>query len=317
MPLSVFDKRLPPSGHEAIRELIEQVARQTAAGDQAAAARTQAVVATAFHEAGQRPEALEAAEQAVRALDRAGLPEDAAACRYLLAQLYREDGQARPARAALQELVDLGVAPPGIPGVPTAPELYRELAQTYGYSQEAGLHHLTAARAFGAEGQSHAQLESLRHAVGVLTAFDTPAALDALAEADAVIGALAATEVDPGLASAIADLQTAAAELLREEDRLEEARDRLLAARPVLELSGSTEDMGELLTLLSNLQRELGDLPAAEAAARAALALLDDPEEEAWDEAIALIRVLQALHCDAEAAEAMDLYGIDEDDLLE
>ncbi|MDH6575385.1 tetratricopeptide repeat protein [Kitasatospora sp. MAP5-34] len=314
VPLSVFERRLPPAEQGAIRQLVERVAQQTAAGQPAEAARTQALVAAAYRDAGQLPEALNAAEQAVRALDRAGLPEDTAACRYLLAQLYLEYHRTDHARAALQELLDrAGPAP----GVPSAPELHTEIALTYGHhpSAAAAEHHLAAARGFGAAGRTHAQLESFRYAIEGMAAFDVPAALGALAEADTAIESLTEAEA-PGVATKIAELQIAAAELLREDQRLPDSRERLLAARPALERYGDAEDLGELLTALSTTELELGDPAAAETAALAAIALLDDPVDEAWYEAIALIRALRALGRDAEAAEAMELYSIDEDDLL-
>ncbi|GAA2135640.1 hypothetical protein GCM10009760_14440 [Kitasatospora kazusensis] len=334
VPLSVFERRLPSGEQDAVRQLVEQVARQTAAGESAAAARSQALVAAALQDAGRKREALEAAEQAVRALARAGLTADTAACHYLLAQLYLEDNQQEPARAALLELLELlelpelsGLLEPGtagVPGVPSRPDLHREIARTYGYHPDAAEQHLLAARGYGAAGRARAQLESYRHAVEALTAFEGPAALDTLAEADAAVAALTGAGAssgsdadDPGLLTAVAEFRVAAAGLLRGQGLVAEARDRLLAARPAMERHGDPGDLGELLTLLSEAHLALADPPAAEEAARAALALLDDPEDEAWEEAIALVHALRAQQRDQEATEAMDLYSLDEDDLTD
>jgi hypothetical protein len=92
------------------------VAVHTKAGDEKGAALARLDVAYALRDAQRLDDAAEAAEEAVRALDRAGPSERAALARHLLWDVYRAmRGYRTQARTILEELLALDVLPEGLP----------------------------------------------------------------------------------------------------------------------------------------------------------------------------------------------------------
>jgi len=82
-------------GEAAIDDLIGRIAELTAAGDLAGAARARLDVAYVLRNAGRWGEAVEAAEEAHRSLDLAGLGDEASDARRLLVELFGRSGQQR------------------------------------------------------------------------------------------------------------------------------------------------------------------------------------------------------------------------------
>jgi hypothetical protein len=96
--------------------LYSKVAAHTKAGDEKGAALARLDVAYALRDVHRLDDAAEAAEEAVRALDRAGLSEQATLARHLLWDVYRAmPGHRRQARTVLEELLALDVLPEGLP----------------------------------------------------------------------------------------------------------------------------------------------------------------------------------------------------------
>ncbi|WP_063771089.1 tetratricopeptide repeat protein [Streptacidiphilus neutrinimicus] len=322
-PLSIFERDLHGRGGERVRKLVAQVAAQAAAGDLAAAARTRVAAAEALLADERNTEAAEAAEEAVCELDRLGMAGEGAACRWLLARAYREDGRRRQAAAILRELLDSPDTPAALPALPPRPELEARLGEWLGHGPEAAVRYVSAARGFAAAGRDSEQLTALSQALrlhpwgGPGPASDTLA--DLLVETAAVLDDLLgqAAGTDDAVAGATADILLGYARHLRAAGLHRDAADRLLTARALLESRPSAHPaagLGEVLTDLGELHLQLGDPTAAEEAARAALGLLGDPDH-AWQEVLILARALKARGADREATELMNAHGLDEDDL--
>ncbi|MEV6205827.1 hypothetical protein [Kitasatospora sp. NPDC051914] len=327
-PLSVFERGLQDRGGEKVRRLVDRVAALTAAGDLAGAARTRVAAAEALLADERNAEAAEAAEEAVRELDRLGLAGEAAVCRWLLARAHREDGEWRRAAAALGELLDSQDPQTASPALPPRPELEARLGEWLGHGPEAAARYLSAARGFAAAGRDADRLSALAQALrrhpwgGTGPASDTLAGL--LGETGSVLDDLLGEAADGGPAVAeeadtdtVAELLLQYARHLRSAGRHREAADRLLTARTLLERRPPAETEGALnavLTELGEVHLRLGDPAAAEEAARAALDVLDDPGD-AWEEILVLVRALKARGADQEAAELLSAHGLDETDL--
>ncbi|GJF27659.1 hypothetical protein KNE206_03590 [Kitasatospora sp. NE20-6] len=328
-PLSVFERDLESRAGEQVRRLVDRVAALTAAGNRAGAARSRAEAADALLADERFADAVEASEEAVRELDRLGLEEEAATARWVLARAYRGDGEWRRANAALAELLEAWK--PGAPAasLPPRAELEARLGGWLGHGPEAAARYLAAARGFAAEGRAADRMSALGQALrrhprgGAASAHGAAAAdvlPDLLAEARSALDELLGAGLPSGrgaLGTATADVLHGYASHLRSSGEAGAAVARLLTARALLEQQESDEvapQLGEVLTQLGLLHLRLGDPAAAEEAARAGLALLDDPEE-AWEEALVLVRALQARGADDEAAAVMADHGLDEDDL--
>jgi tetratricopeptide (TPR) repeat protein len=335
LPLSVFSAAAHAGsapGAERVRPLVERVAAATAAGDLATAARTRVAVAEALLEVKRPQEAQEAAEEAVRELDRLGMTEDAGRCRLLLAHAYAGTGHQGEAARHLRSLLDDGPSGSGtatgagtgtrsgeIPGLPPRPELEDLLGSWLGYGPEASRRHAAAARGFAAAGRTEERLAALRRA---LSCHPDPAAVDPLlADAEAALA-------DPGSAAAPAEdragLRMACARTLYVEGRTEEAARQLEAARALLTAPagsrGTARLLGEALAGLASIRLLLDAPDAAEEAARAALEALegavDDPwDETAWHAAVVLVRILRARGATEEAERLMTAHEVTEDEL--
>ncbi|GAA4927792.1 hypothetical protein [Actinoplanes utahensis] len=94
------------TAHPAVDAVVREIAERTAARDVAGTARLRLRVAYLLRDAGRWEDATEAAEAAVRALDRAGLGETAMTARHLLLELYgRVPGQQQETIALLDEML--------------------------------------------------------------------------------------------------------------------------------------------------------------------------------------------------------------------
>ncbi|GIF53389.1 hypothetical protein DFJ67_4530 [Asanoa ferruginea] len=299
VPLTVLAGR---TTDPASRELVERVAALTGAGDHAGAARARLQVAYALRNADRHDDAVEAAEEAVRSLDRAGLPTDAVRARYLLWELYRRSWEnRREALAILDAIGAAGDIPDDLPGY----EVLLEEAADLAPGADAANRLFAAAERHRAAGRAADEFRTLRRAAAALPDPDErlSAALDRLeslaaGDADLPVAELARADLLVGRAAAHAgDLDAA---LLR----TQRALDRLAAADLARERLAASLSWARLLFTA-------GRLVEAEQQARAILA--EDPDQ--WYAGALAARSLKAQGRDADATEFMADYGIDEDDL--
>ncbi|MFB7470180.1 hypothetical protein [Kitasatospora sp. NPDC056184] len=316
---------------ERVHRLTERVAVLVAAGDAPAAARARVELAEALLAADRLAEAAQAAEEAVRELDRQGPPAEAAACRWLLVRIGEESGERGAAAERLRELLD----DPGDTALPAAlpprPELEVRLAELLGHGGDAAARFLAAARGFAAADRTTERLGALvqamwRHPYGDTVA-ETGVLRDILTEARGTLDTLldgSPPDVAPHTAEVVAVLR-GYVDQIRAAGRHREAADRLLTARTLLEhrlaadpagTGDLTEELCDVLTDLGEEYLRLNDPPAAEEAARAALVAADDTAYT-WDAALLLVRVLRLRGATDEAAAVMAAHEITEDEVLE
>jgi tetratricopeptide (TPR) repeat protein len=312
--LSLAPPAAAPGGRAdpGVAEAVDRVAQLTAAGDAPAAARAHLELAHLLRNASRWEDATEAAEEATAALSRAGLGDDVLRGRYLLFLLYARSYQ-RQGEAAAQ--VDALTAAARLPdGVPSKVELLQEAA-----GRLAGVRR---------------QVEWLRAA-----ADEYRLAGDGLREFRVLHRALwSAVPVEPAEHQSIVELLGRSGRLaptveLNDDDRshAELAAARVLAfvapaeALPRVERAieayrALDNRVGERLALTwqSAVLLELDRFPAAEAQARAALAL--DPDGDPWPINAVLTGALIAQGRTAEAEALMaehDLTGDDVEDVLD
>ncbi|WP_246001383.1 hypothetical protein [Allorhizocola rhizosphaerae] len=267
---------------KAAARLLDLVGELTAQGDPETAASTLFAAARHLHAAGQADDAIETAEEAVRALDRHALTEEALRCRALLWELYLDWTNDRErADALLDELLAAPSLPEGVPS-------HADMCQRAGRYVEAAAHHRQAGDRLGELRALLCALPSddaatLAHAEAVaagdwaptelLAALDSFAA-EALYRAGDYVGAVARTEV--GLRREPGDEFSARHRL------------RMTAAQALVRLGRPAE---------------------AEPLARA------ETDDYSVAGPCVLALVLRRLGRDAEAEAVMDLYGLDEHDL--
>lgn len=309
LPLTVLAGRTADTTHTTdprLGALVERVATLTAAGDPAGAARARLDVAYTLRNAGRWEDAVEAAEEAVRSLDRAGLHDDAVRCRYLLWELYRRAYHHRSAaRAQLRELSQLETLPDGVPPL----EAILEDAAESTYGEEAVTHLLAAAARHRANGSADGELRVLGKALTLLARQPPHDPAWAVLHRIDVLTAIA----EPLDAARSGDVHAAAARLLAAADRLDDALARLDAAVAAF---GPEELAGERRAARlqrARLRLRTGDPVSAEAEAREVLA--EDADEHGWSAGIIVARALRAQGRSDEATDVMARYHIDADDL--
>ncbi|MEU9581546.1 hypothetical protein [Streptomyces chilikensis] len=311
LPLHVFH----PAAHSAadprarrIRELVENVAALTAAGEGEAAAVARLEAAEALLDAGRGEEAAEAAEEAVREVERLGLGGHGPRAAWLLVRAHRADGNRQRAAAVLRDLVE-GTAPDAVlDGLPSRPGLEEDLGHLL---TDAGDRHrwfLSASLGYAAAGRTEERLRSL---VMALRTADGPEALARAASA------AEAAVTGPGVgALRAAHVRLVLADVLRDAERPEEAAAQLEAVRKEPPGSGPEyrEVLARALTALGAVRFRLGEHGAAEETARAALALGTDDD---WTAAVTLVLALRARGAAEEARAVMEAHGLDEEDVDE
>ncbi|MET8528139.1 hypothetical protein [Micromonospora sp. NPDC005172] len=309
VPLTVLAGRVTTSERTtdpALAALVERVAARTAAGDAAGAARARLDVAHTLRNAGRQEDAIEAAEEAVRSLDRAGLRDEALRCRHLLWELYRRAYHHRDAaRVVLAELIRAGNLPDGLPPLETILEDAADLL----HGTEGFTHLVTAADRHRANGDADAELRVLRKALGRLAnqppddvAWAVLARVDALGE-----------EARPASAELSGRDQVTAAQLLNRAGRTAEALDRLDRAVSLFGGDELADDRRSARLYRARLRLRLGEPARAEAEAREVLA--EDPDEYGYDATALLSLALRAQGRADEAEKALAAQDMDEDDL--
>ncbi len=104
-------------------------------------------------------------------------------------------------------------------------------------------------------------------------------------------------------------------------DHLEQARTLLTAETPDGGRSGAARELlGHVLAGLASVRLLLGAPDAAEAAARAALDVLAETEDDLWNEtrwhaAVVLVRILRARGAVAEAGQLMTEHEVEADEV--
>ncbi|MFE6866706.1 hypothetical protein ACFVFS_09125 [Kitasatospora sp. NPDC057692] len=335
VPLQGSGGDLRARSGERVHRLTERVAALGASGDPAAAARARVELAESLLAADRLAEAAQAAEEAVRELDRQSAPGetagDVAGCLWLLARIDQENGERDAAAERLRRLLDdtVGTALPA--SLPPRPDLEVQLAELLGHGADPAARFLAAARGFAAADRTTERLHALtqamwRHPYGE-TAAETGLLRDILTESRGALDTLLdGTPPDdtPRTAELVAVLR-GYVDQIRATGRHREAADRLRTARTLLEhrltadpaaAEDLAEELCEVLTDLGEEHLRLNDPPAAEEAARAALAAVDD-EAHTWDAALLLVRLLRSRGATAEGTALMAAHGITEDDALD
>lgn len=295
LPLTVVSGR-PIAAHPdkaAVDALVRQIAERTAARDVAGAARLRLRVAHLLRNAARWEDATESAEEAVRSLDRAALPEAAMEARHLLLELYgRTPGHHRETAALLEEML---TAPQmREPGPARAALLER--AATIGRRNAVPML-LEAADIHRAAGDPVAESRAVLDALSrITTPPDDWAAL--VSRVDGLIGA--------GLVEERA-LPSVQAELCRLESHGGRREEALARARR------HPGDHAELRIREAFLLLELGRHAEAEEVARPWSA--DEEGGMFWEACVIVVRSLQARDRRDEAVAFLAAHDMDLDDM--
>ncbi|MER7705801.1 hypothetical protein ABTX81_23270 [Kitasatospora sp. NPDC097605] len=324
VPLPASGTDLRSRSGERVHRLTDRVAALVTAGDPAGAARARVELAETLLAAERFAEAVEAAEEAVRELDRHGPPGEAAACRWLLARIGLERGERGDAAERLRQLLDETDDADRPDSLPSRPDLEVRLGELLGYREESAARYLAAARGFAAAGRRADGLGALAQAIGRHPHGGPESATgllrDILTEARTVLDGAP----DPAHATESVAVLRGYADRMRATGRHGEAAHRLATARTLLEQRLATdpaapdtaEDLADVLTELGQEHLHLGDHAAAEEAARAALTAAEGLGLS-WDAALLTVRVLRLRGATDEAADLMATHEITEEDLLE
>nr|BFE64280.1 hypothetical protein GCM10020063_088060 [Dactylosporangium thailandense] len=295
----------------AIDDLVEAVADHVAHGEDVPAALLRYDLATAYHQAGQSMDAAEAAESALDALDRVGAQDQADQTRYLLSRVYRELGELD---LALGLLKTLATNLDGYDNLPARGRMLQEAAQLLYEADrdaQAAERFAAAAEAFRAAGIVQAEMYTRRlRALSLRWAGDIPAALDALAEADALARSLDGTvdESEPWLIWQRAMLDTDAARIHIGAGRLDDAATRSASAAEALRAIGSLSDALDADFLHAETLMRAGDPAGAEARLRSVLGAVPRGSQLEQNSAWMLAESLEAQGRSDEADEVRGKY---------
>ena len=288
----------PVDASDPVAAAVAELGRLTAAGDVEGSARAHLAAAAAMAAADRYDDALEAAEEAVRALDRCELAAEAGRCRLLLFRLYRRNGRAHDAaRGFADDLLAQDTLEPAD---------RRALLEESAYLERGpvcGARLLEAADLARADSQRSEELRLLLMALPFAAPGTVPAALDRAETLAAAVG--------PGPQSARLDV--IAARHLCDTGRADEGLARIERGYAGLLSAGMAGEADRARMEWATLARRAGRPAAAEAVARIGLA--DERSDDPWSYAAVLAAALldQGRRDDAEAI--MDEYGIDEGEL--
>ncbi|GAA2595181.1 hypothetical protein GCM10010435_87760 [Winogradskya consettensis] len=338
LPLTVLAGRAgnPRAGDPALAAQVEHVAALTAAGDLAGAARERLQVAYALRNADQWRDATEAAEEAVRSLDRAGLADDAVRGRYLLWELYQRSRGRRQAEAVLDAIGEAAHVPDDLPAYATLLEQagdtqHREPAAQR-FLAAADRHRTTrlaAAQATAPADQASTAADRLVAGGGVTVADrlvserELSAAADELRTLWKAARCLSPSEEAREVIARAAQLIAACpgvpvAEIGRlhavaafNAERPEIALVRIALAVAAFGTAGAAGDLSAALVNRAELLLAAGRPAEAEGQARELLAGPDD--DIRWDAAVVLVRTLRRQGRGDEARAVMDEYDLEED----
>lgn len=295
-------RSIPP---DPLAARYAEVARLLAIGDEHAAALLYFEVATALYDAQRWNDATEAAEEAVRMLDRTGQHVPAAGCRWLLWRLYRRAFQRTDALAVMDELLQARELPENVPDTGTLLEEAADLC----HGSAALTRLLTAADWCEANGAWPAAARILRKALGVLAYQPSSTmAIETVARAEALLAVF--SEVDPGEAG---QLEAAAARVLLAVGHVDEAIRRSDRAVLLLGAAGLVEALRAAALRRAEMLLAAGRAVDAETQARAVLA--QDVRRTRWAAAVLVAKALLAQGRESEAAGFMSEHEISSHDL--
>jgi tetratricopeptide (TPR) repeat protein len=296
---------------EAIDDLVEAVADHVAHGEDAPAGLLRYDLASAYHQAGQPLDAAEAAESALDALDRAGAQEQADQTRYLLSRIYRELGETD---LALGLLETLATNLDGYDNLPARGRMLQEAAQLLYEADrdaQAADRFAAAAEAFRAGGVVQAEMFARRlRALSLRWAGDIPAALTALAEADALAASLSSgpDAAEPWLTWQRAMLDCDAARVHIGAGHLDEAATRSASASAALRSIGSLGDALDADFLHAESLMRQGNPAAAEPHLRSILGAAPRGSQLEQNSAWMLAESLEGQGREEEAAQIRTDY---------
>ena len=306
LPLTVLAGRSAGrKADAAVRGLVDRVAELVVAGDGAGEARARLDVAYALRNVDRWLDAAEAAEEAVLALDRAGLAMDAVRGRYLLWELYRRSYEHHTdAFAVLDRLLDADV-PADLPPVESLLEEGADLL----YGDEAAEKLYLAADRHRTAGRFGDELRLLRkafdaaeHPFGERDTRAMPRAVELAARPDA-----------PAAERARIGLHVARTFL--DGDRPADGLDRVHAAIGLCAEADLAEERLEALLVRAQLLLAVGRFAEAEEQARFIHA--DDDYGHGWQAGIVVVHALRGQGRAEEATEFMRTADIDDWDLGE
>jgi tetratricopeptide (TPR) repeat protein len=301
---------------EAVDDYVEVVAVCTEQGIDDGAAFTRHELATAYRRAGRPVEAAEVAEEAVTALQRLGHQEAADRCRYLLAHLYREIDDDESALAVYERLATNLDGFDNLPARAQALEEAGDVLYRRDRDALAAQRYAAAAQAYAAAGLRLDELRVRRRvAMARHWSGDPEAASAALGHADAGHAALPADEAaQPGAVWERALLDVEAARILMAAGRFDEALARVGSAPERLRGIEAFAEAVQAELLLGEVLLMMERPAQAEPVLRAVLDGLPRGSAALPTAASLLVRALEMLDRDGEAAALRAEHGLDADD---
>ena len=295
---------------DAIADLTETVAAETADGDLAAANAARHQLAIAYLNAGRILDAAETAEEAVAGFDAAGDPH-AHAVRHLLATADVRLGQPDDAIAVLEIVEAHCLAEDNFAGAGQMAEEIGDILDRMDRDAAASARFATAANRYRrAELPIDAVRAQRRHASSLLWSRDLPGSLAALEAADLASAELPADE--PGTAWERGMLGYDGAKILSHDGRLVDGAVRAAAAAARFRSIGARAEAAHSEALRGELLLQAEQPADAEQAMRRALAELpeDGTEESRQRMADLLADALAAQGRETEAAAVRAAYGL-------
>jgi len=295
---------------DAIPDLAETVAADTAAGDPAAANAARHQLAIAYLNAGQVLDAAETAEAAVAGFDAAGDPH-AHAVRHLLATADVRLGQPDDAIAVLEIVEAHCLSTENLAGAGQMAEEIGDILDRLDRDAAAAARFAIAAQRYRrAELPTDAVRAQRRHASALLWSHDLPGALAALEVADLASAELPADE--PGAAWERGMLGYDGAKILSHDGRLGDGAVRAAAAGARFRSIGARAEAAHSEALRGELLLQAEQAADAEQALRRALAELPegDTEEARRRMADLLADALAAQGRQTEAAAVRAAHGL-------
>jgi tetratricopeptide (TPR) repeat protein len=308
LPLTVLAGRVSLGAKPGprIAELVERVAELTATGDPAGAAKARLDVAYALRNADRWSDAAEAAEEAVRSLDRAGLTEDTVRCRYLLFELYQRSREHRSQALAAVDAIGVAAAiPDDLP--PYEALLEQAAGLTHGAEKAKRL--LAAGERYRAAGRVADEFRTLTRALATPGSHGPD---DAYREAFARAELLARTQA--GLpAGERGHFHLIAADVAEAGDRIDEALQQIEGAISCFERADLTREW--LRTHMRRAQLLLMAGRAAEAETQARELFGSEIPDVTWAAGLVAVKALQDQGLNDEARALMDELGLEDSDL--
>jgi hypothetical protein len=315
LPLTVLAGRGSASrADDPVAAKVRTVARLTAKGDTAGAARARLDAAVALAKADRWEDAVEAAEEAVRELDRCDLTLAALRCRYLLWKLYTDRRDDDAAGGVLAELLAHDAAAGALPpGLPSRAGLLEQAAERLG-GPERVPRLLAAADGYRDEGRPVDELRALRQALEYSNLREVDLAL--VDRGDRLLADL--PDGLDGVAAERGQYDSVVGQTWVVHGRVAEGLDRQAGGAATLRAAGLLDEWALASVDLAERQLDAGRADDAENTARELLAR-DDLRDEyvTYWAAVVVAKVLRRRGRHDEAAAVAAEYEVDGEDYLE